>query len=316
VAPRLLRLAAAAVLCGVALPAIAQEAAQDTAQDAVREGVARNVYFTATGRDGAPARDLAPAEIAVRVDGKTGDVLAVHPATDPMQLVLLVDDSGPGIQYVRSAAGEIVRIVEGVAEIAIVSTAAQNATIVDFTSDISQLASAVRQLTTRSTSGGYLLDAIERAAATLGERKAPRPVIVVIALEGTEYSNISPARVFEAVRQSAAVVHVLSVGKPSLKTMTPWNQRPTQSIHDSLDETISRGTVSVEAPRRSGGRFEQVLEFTGLPTRAAEVARELRDQLVVTYAQAGAAGGAGKFDLSVKRRGIKVRAPKFVPSGQ
>jgi hypothetical protein len=234
-----------------------------------------------------------------------------------MQLVLLVDDSGPGIQYVRSAVGEIVRIVEGVAEIAIVSTAAQNATLVDFTTDASQLASAVRQLMTRSTSGGYLLDAIERAAGTLRERSAPRPVVVVIALEGTEYSNISPPRVLEAVRQSAAVVHVLSVGKPSLKTMTPWNQRPTQSIHDSLDETISRGTVSVEAPRRSGGRFEQVLEFTGLPARAAEIARELRDQLVVTYAQAEpAAKGAGKLDLSVKRRGIKVRAPKFVPSGQ
>jgi hypothetical protein len=230
-----------------------------------------------------------------------------------MQIVLLVDDSGPGIQYVRAAVAEFIQVVEGAAEVAIVSTAAQNATIVDFTAERATLMSAVRQLMTRTTSGGYLLDAMERAAVTLRERHAPRPVIAVVSLEGTEYSNIAAPRVLEAIRQSGAVVHVASVGKPSLRTMTPWNQRPTQSIHDSLDETISRGTVSVEAPRRSGGRFEQVLEFTGLPVRCAELARDLRGQLAVTYAQAAAANRPGKLDLSVKRRGIKVRAPKYVP---
>ena len=60
-----------------------------------------------------------------------------------------------------------------------------------------------------------------------------------------------------------------------MKTMTSWNQRPTDSIHEALDETITRNTVFAEAPRRSGGRLEQVGQASGIPSRLAAVAYEL-----------------------------------------
>jgi hypothetical protein len=123
---------------------------------------------------------------------------------------------------------------------------------------------------------------------------------------------VSTDRVMDAVRRSGAVVHVLAVGKPTMKTMTGWNQRPTDSIHEALDETLTRGTVMIEAPRRSGGRLEQIVQATGIPTRFAEVAYDLRDQLVVTYARPQNARDVKSIDVSVKRRGIKVRAPKHV----
>jgi hypothetical protein len=170
----------------------------------------------------------------------------------------------------------------------------------------------VNRLITRTTSGGYLLDAIHESARTLQRREAARAAIVVVALEGKEFSNVSRERVMDAVRRSGAVVHVLAVGKPTMKTMTGWNQRPTDSIHEALDETMTRGTVMIEAPRRSGGRLEQILQATGIPTRFAEVAYDLRDQLVVTYARPQGAKDIKSIDVSVKRRGVKVRAPKHV----
>ena len=285
---------------------------QDPAQVAVREGVARNVYITATARNGAPATDLTREEVTVREDGKPREVLKVAPASAPMQIALLVDDAGPGIQHIRVGVGEFIQILQDRAEIAIVSTAGQNSVVVDFTTDSGTLMNGVRRLVTRTTSGGYLLDAIQESARTLRRRESARPVIVVLALEGTEYSSVAPDKVLESVRQSGAVVHVLSVGKPTLKTMTPWNQRPTQSIHDSLDETVSRGSVMADATRQSGGRLEQVVEATGIPARFSEIARELRDQLVVTYAHPPDTKGAGRIDVSVTRSGVKVRAPKTV----
>ena len=287
--------------------------AQDPAQVAVREGVARNVYITATTRDGAPAKDLTAAEVTVREDGKPREVLKVAPASETMQIALLVDDAGPGIQHIRVGVGEFIQILQDRAEIAIVSTAGQNTVIVDFTADAGTLMNGVRRLVTRTTSGGYLLDAIQESARTLQRREAARPVIVVLALEGTEYSNVASDKVLESVRESRAIVHVLSIGKPTLKTMTPWNQRPTQSIHDSLDETVSRGSVIADATRQSGGRLEQVVEATGIPARFSEIARELRDQLVVTYARPPGSKGSGRIEVSVKRSGVKVRAPKQVP---
>jgi VWFA-related protein len=297
----------AAILCGAALVP-----AQDPAEVALREGIARNIYITATDAAGTPATDLAATEVAVKEDGKSRDVLKVGPAADAMQVVLLVDDAGPGIPYIRTALAEFIHILQNRAEMAIVSTAGQNSVVVDFTGDSGALLAGVNRLTTRTTSGGYLLDAIQEAARTLQRREAARPVIVVLALEGKEFSNVSADRVYDAVRQSGAMVYALSIGKPTLKTMTSWNQRPTDSIHESLDETITRGTVLVEAPRRSGGRLEHVLEVTGIQARLAGVARELRDQLAVTYARPASAKDVRKIEVSIKRRGIKLRAPKHV----
>jgi len=300
-------LAAASILLGAARLA----AAQDAAAIAVREGVARNIYVTVADDKGVAPSDLTPQEVEVKEDGAVRRVLAVKPATETMQIVMLVDDSGAGIQHIREGVAGFLRIVQRTAEIAIVSTAAQNTVLVDFTSDPGALMNGVNRLSTRSTSGGYLLDAIQEWANTLVRRQAPRPVIVVLALEGKEFSNVPAARVLDAVRQSGAIVHVLTVGKPSLETMTGLNQRPTESFHQSLDETLARHTVLGEAPRRSGGRVEQLGQASGIPKRLAQIAYELRDQLAVTYARPASAKPAERLDVAVKRRGLKVRAPKY-----
>ena len=311
--PRSCRIVRASWLAGAALLIAARTVvlAQTPAQVAVSEGLARNVYISVTNDRGTAATDLSPQEVTVKEDGVSRNVLDVQPASATMQIVLLIDDSGPGIRDVREGVASFVRIVQSSAEIAIVTTAKQNTVLVDFTSDRGALQNAVNRLTTRTTTGGYLLDAIQESARTLVRREAVRPVIVVLALEGTEYSNVSAGQVLEDVRRSGAIVYVVSMGKPSMKTMTSWNQRPTDSIHEALDETIARSTVFAEGPRRSGGRTEQIGQASGIPTRLSEIAYELRDQLVVTYARPQSAKPAEKIEIAVKRRGVKVRAPKW-----
>jgi VWFA-related protein len=312
--PRSCRIDRASWVAGAALAISAGGglAAQTPAQTAVREGIARNVYISATDDKGAPAADLTPQEITVKEDGASRNVLDVRPAAEPMQAVLLIDDSGPGIRDIREGVASFVRIVQDSAEIAIITTAKQNTVLVDFTSDRGALQNAVNRLITRTTSGGYLLDAIQESARTLVRREAVRPVIVMLALEGTEFSNVSARQVLEDVRRSGAVLHVVSVGKPAMKTMTSWNQRPTDSVHQALDETLARSAVFAEGTRQSGGRLEQVGQATGIPKRLSEIAYELRDQLVVTYARPQSAKPVEKIEIAVKRRGVKVRAPKWV----
>ena len=124
-------------------------------------------------------------------------------------------------------------------------------------------------------------------------------MIVVLALEGKEYRGLSAKAVLDDVRRSGALVHVISVGKPSMKTMTSWNQRPTDSIHEALDETNTRNTVFAEAPRRSGGRLEQVGQASGIPSRLATVAAcKLRNQLVVTPGRPQSAKPAEKIEVA------------------
>jgi len=146
--------AAASILLGAARLA----AAQDAAAIAVREGVARNIYVTVADDKGVVPSDLTPQEVEVKEDGAVRRVLAVKSATEPMQIVLLVDDSGPGIRDVREGVAGFIRIVQRTAEVAIISTAKQNTLLVDFTSDPGALINAVNRLTTRTTTGGYQLE--------------------------------------------------------------------------------------------------------------------------------------------------------------
>ena len=115
---------------------------QDAAAIAVREGVARNIYITVADDKGVPPSDSTPQEVEIKEDGAVRSVLAVKPATEPMQIVLLVDDSGPGIRDVREGVAGFIRIVQRTAEIAIISTAKQNTVLVDFTSDLGALINA------------------------------------------------------------------------------------------------------------------------------------------------------------------------------
>jgi hypothetical protein len=68
--------------------------------------------------------------------------------------------------------------------------------------------------------------------------------------------------------------------------------------------------VLADAPRLSGGRLEQVLQSTGIPARMSEVAHDLRDQMAVTYVRPSSATAAEKLDVSVSRKGVKLRAPR------
>lgn len=299
-----------ACAAAAALGVVSLAHAQDPTAIALREGLARRVYITATSDKGLAIGDLTPDEITLKEDGATRKVLSVGPAVEPLQIVLLVDDSGPGIQYVREGVVRFINAAGASAQIAIITTAKQNTVLLDFTSDRGALLTAVNRLMPRTTTGGYLLEAIAESARTLVRREAVRPVIVVLALEGTEYSNLSAPQVLDEVRKSRAIVHVVSVGKPSIKTMTSWNQRPTDSIHEALDETMARSAVFAEAPRRSGGRLEQVGQATGIPTRLAEVAYELRDQLAVVYASPPGSKPE-HLEVTTRRKGVKVRAAKY-----
>jgi len=86
-----------------------------------------------------------------------------------------------------------------------------------------------------------------------------------------------------------------------------WAAAPT-----SLDETLTRNSVLAEAPRRSGGRMEQLGQASGISKRLAEIAYELHDQLAVTYTRPASAKPVERIDVAVKRRGLKLRAPKYV----
>src|SRR4029078_11695285 len=104
----------------------------------------------------------------------------------------------------------------------------------------------------------------------------------------TEFSSRRADPMLEELRRSGATLYAVTLGKPVLKTMTGWNEGPTQSLRESLDETGNRHKFLEQGTKRSGGRLEQVLVDSGVPGAMIAIADELASQFVVVYSRGGA----------------------------
>jgi VWFA-related protein len=267
----------------------------------------RHIYLSVLDKKGLPVGDLTERDVAVKEDGQQREVVSVERATAPLRIALLVDDSGPGLRFIREGVGIFIQRLGGLAEIALFSTGGRNSALVDFTGDVSALYQGVRQLTTRTTTGAYLLDGVHDALRALGERDAERPAIVVLMLEGPEFSNVRADRLLDELQRSRAALHVVSLGKPTLKTMTAWSEMPTQSLRENLDENINRKKFIEDGTRQSGGQFAQVLVDSGIPTAMKSLADELASQYVLVYKRPNGSAAPKKINVSATRSGVKVR---------
>jgi VWFA-related protein len=276
----------------------------------------RHVYFAAVDRKGDPVVDLTTADVRVREDGAERHVVGVERATAPLHIAMLVDDSGAGLRFIREAAGAFIQRMGGHAEMSLTSTGGKNTQLVDFTARVPDLYAGVRRLVTRNTSnavdGAYLLDGVHDAIESFTTRAPERPVILVVTLESAEFSSRRADRLLDELQASGAILHVVALGKPTLKTMSTWNEGPMQSVREGLDENMNRKKFLEDGARQSGGRLEQVLVDSGLTAALTAIADELLSQYVVVYSHR-ADKPVRKINISVARSGVKVRARAELP---
>lgn len=255
-----------------------------------------NIYVSVLDSKGNPVKNLAKADFHVSEDGVTREVLKAAPATDPLTVALLVDDSQAAtraIQQIRQGMQDFVTGLAGKAEISIVTFGERPTIVTDYTSDQKKLLDGTQKIFARPGSGAYLLEAIEEVCHGLEKRKAARPVIAVLMLEDVEFSNLYYQRVLDELDASGATLHVISLGQPA---------GPTTDENRNRDLTISQGT------HNTGGRRDQVLAMTGIPPHMRQLAAELVNQYVVTYARPEQLIPPKRVEVTVSRPDVTVRA--------
>jgi VWFA-related protein len=256
-----------------------------------------DVYVSVVDGKGEPAHGVAAEDFRVREDGVAREVLKAAPATEPLTVALLVDDTqaaSSDLQMLREAVLSFITALDGKAEVSIVTFGERPTIAVDYTTDQKRLLDGAKRIFPRTGAGSYLLDAIVDVSKGMQKRKPKRPVIVVLLVEaGVEFSNRHYDNVLGELDKGGASLHVAAIGQPNSSLS---------------DEIRNRNQVIAEGTQRTGGRRDQVLAATAAPAEMSQIARDLLNQYVVTYVRPETLIPPEKIEVTVTRPGLTARA--------
>lgn len=243
----------------------------------------------------APVRDVGPDAIAIHEDGTRREVLRVTPASSPMPVALIVDNSqavAATIPDLRKALASFLTAIDGVGPTAIFTVADRPTVLQEYTTSQKDLLGAAGRLFHAPSSGATLLDTISDVARGLAKRESDRASIVVVTGENIEFSNLQYRDVLERLADSGAMMYTIVLVNPAGSVAT--------------DEARNRATVLDRGPRESGGLRIDVLTSMSFESRLQVFGEMLKSQYRVTYARPEALIPPEKVQISAAKPGLEA----------
>ena len=234
----------------------------------------RELYVSVLDAGGKHVPGVGPADLIVREDGVSREVLRVRRATEPIDIALLVDNSvamTPAITDLRRGLQAFIKSIDARNPLALVTFADRPTIAQNYTLDRGQVLQAVERVFAQPGSGTYLLDAIVEASRGIEKRGSRRAAIVVVTGEGKEFSNTHHQQVVEALEASHAVMHVVIAEEAGDETTD--------------EEGVQRGLALDLGTKETGGRRALLLTSMALADEMTSIASELNEQYLVTYAR-------------------------------
>jgi hypothetical protein len=241
----------------------------------------------------APITGLGVRDIVVREDGAAREVLRVTPATSPMAVTILVDNTQAASDHIgdiRRALASFVKSLQGLGPVAIVGVADRPTILRDYTTDQNQLQDGVGKVFAMSGAGATLLDAIFEISRGLQKREEDRAAIVVLTTENLEFSPRHYREVLDALARGGAQLHAVILNTPA---------------GTSLDDPArNRASVLDLGPKNSGGTRSDVLTSQAFEGELQKLAAILKSQHRVVYARPQALIPPEKLEISSAKPGV------------
>jgi hypothetical protein len=222
----------------------------------------------------APITGLGSDAFAVREDEVAREVLRVTPATSPMSIAIIVDNSQattPTIADLRKGLSAFVKSLDGIGPVAIITVADRPTILRDYTTSQTELQEAANKIFALPGSGATLLDAVVEVSKGMTKRDTDRAAIVVVTGEHREFSNRHYREVLDELAKGGAQMHALVLtgrGGTSLD-----------------DEARNRASVLDLGPIESGGTREDILTSQAFEQKLLEMAAILKSQHRVVYSR-------------------------------
>jgi Ca-activated chloride channel family protein len=269
------------------------------------------VNASVTDRNGRAIAGMRDADFVVYEDGSERRIVNVTPASEPFNLVLMLDVSGSveeRIDFIRKAARDFLRTASPQDRISIISFNEDIRVISNFTTDRSLLSKRLDELDAGGSTAlydalGYTL--VDTLKPLRGERTA-----VVIMSDGDDNKSFVPfPAILEAVIESGALIYPLyvpsglipeaSVPKPSL-TVDPMRSKYLTITSRAAQEGEKLASVS-------GGLFYPIKRLEDLQKAYDDVVAQMRTAYTITYSSTANGTGQRRVRVRTNRDGASVR---------
>ena len=272
------------------------------------------VNVSVTDRNGRAIANLRPADFAVYEDGAERQIVNVSQASEPFNLVLLLDVSGSveeRIDFIRKAARDFLNTASSQDRISIISFHDDIKVIAGFTTDRRSLSKKLDDLEAGGATSLY--DAISYTLVdTLKPLRGERTAIVVLSDGDDNKSFIPFPAVLEATTESGALIYPLYV--PSGLIPESSVPRPTITVDPMRTKYLTITTRAAEEGQKlataSGGVFYYIKRLEDLQKAYDDVVAQLRTAYTITYASNGA--GHRRVRVRANRDGASVRLSPVV----
>ena len=255
----------------------------------------RTMFVSAVDQKGEPVEGLGPNDFVIREDGAAREVLRVSHAIEPIDIAILVDDSGASegvMPRVREGLTAFVNTMSKGNQIAIVAMADRPTILSDYSSNTTRLLDAVGLLWPRSRSGSTFMDSLYEVARGLERRETPRAVIVPVMTDGGDFVNRHYEQVMPEVKKAGAAIHAVTVGN---------------FMSSDTDELRNRGRVLAEGTKDTGGQRVNLLTPMAVQSSLERLGRELSSQYKVVYGRPESLIPPEKIEVSARRPGLTMR---------
>jgi len=275
------------------------------------------VNASVTDGNGRAIPNMRLADFAVYEDGTERKVVDVTPATEPFNLILLLDVSGSveeRIDFIRKAARDFLRTASRQDRIAITSFRDDIQIISDFTTDRALLSKKLDDIDAGGATALY--DALGYSLVdTLKPLRGERTAIVIIS-DGDDNKSFVPfPSILEATIESGALIYPLYV--PSGLIPEASVPKPMITVDPMRTKYLTITTRAAEEGQKladfSGGVFYSIKRLEDLQKAYDDVVAQLRTAYTITYSsEAGATHR--RLRVRANREGAYVRLSPAISS--
>ncbi len=267
------------------------------------------VNASVTDRNGRAIAGMRSDDFTIFEDGAERSITTVTPASEPFNLILLLDVSGSveeRIDFIRKAARDFLNTASPQDRISIISFRDDIQVISDFTTDRNLLSRKLEDIDAGGATALY--DALAYSLVnTLRPLRGERTAIVILS-DGDDNKSFVPfPAILEATIESGALIYPLYV--PSGLIPESSVPRPNVTVDPMRTRYLTITTRAAEEGDKlasvSGGVFYSIKRLEDLQKAYDDVVAQLRTAYTITYSSNGA--GHRRIRVRTNRDGASVR---------